>query len=97
MTNEEIRLNRYCKHCRNYDKGCDWLCGGMICNEADAYELALDEKDQQFKEYLERMRDYYQRKYELLKDDEPYQIAADEAWCKWHNTEEIINELFGGE
>ena len=89
MTNEEIRLNRYCKHCRNYDKGCDWLCRGMICNEADAYELALDEKDQQFKEYLEKKKDSLELDY--------HKDSYEGNSYKYYILKEIINELFGGE
>ena len=85
MTNEEIRLNQYCKHCRNYDKGCSWLCRGRICNEADAYETALDEKDHQFKEYLE-----IKRKNILAVGDEPRALREEIAVL-----DEIINELFG--
>ena len=91
MTNEEIRLNHYCKQCRNYDKGCDWLCRKMICNEADAYEMALDEKDRQFKEYLAKKRDGY-----LSQRDDADMWS--EQWAVYHalacTMHQILNELF---
>lgn len=91
MTNEEIRLNRYCKHCRSYDNGCDWLCRGMICQAADAYEMALDEKDRQFKEYLEKKRDNYMKQREMWHQDTLEFCCYD---SQMDTIEEIINELF---
>lgn len=102
MTNEEIRLNHYCKQCRNYDKGCDWLCRRRICNEADAYEMALDEKDQQFKEYLTHLIPKYQGEVDCFKKDimkykHPIERVrmASEAQGKLNLINKIINELFG--
>lgn len=86
MTNEEIRLNRYCKHCRSYDNGCDWLCRGMICQAADAYEMALDEKDRQFKEYLETKKDSLEMDY--------HKDSYEGNLYKYSLLMEIINELF---
>lgn len=94
MTNEEIRLNRYCMHCRSYDKGCDWLRRGMTCQAADAYEMALDEKDQQFMEYLDGKAIHAKEKR-----DADYLYGCD--WDKWDDIYsaymQIINELFNKE
>lgn len=58
-----------------------------------ALEMA-ELKDAQFKEYLENERKHYEKKYNLLKDNEFNQTEADKAWCIYHYLDAIINELF---
>lgn len=59
-----------------------------------AYNDACEWKDKQFREYLKSERKHYEKKYDLLKDNEFNQPEADKSWCIYHYLDEIINELF---
>lgn len=90
MTNEEKAKELASSERISFDELNDSYCNGIECG---ALEMA-EWKDEQFKEYLEKKRDKYQ-KYAMTRQKLfPGEILYT---GKYEAVNEIINELFGDE